>query len=151
MGHNGERSRGATVLRGWPDAEWRIVREGANDGREPPPDAARFFTAEGRDVAVPETRMKYDSTRRRLTLVRGNRAAYAVDKHAESVTAIVERRPGITATVLTDELARVAGLTRDPARDAVRSVVSTGLIHTHPGPRRAFLHYPGQRCDECPE
>jgi RecA-family ATPase len=43
MGHNGERSRGASRLRDWPDAEWRMVRPQEKDGEEPPPDAPRFF------------------------------------------------------------------------------------------------------------
>jgi hypothetical protein len=60
MGHSGERSRGASKLRGWPDAEWFIVRERAANGEEPPPDSERFFLAEGRDVMVPETRLEYD-------------------------------------------------------------------------------------------
>ena len=54
MGHNGERSRGGSVFRGWPDAEWRLLREEVKPGHQPPPDGPRFFSAEGRDVTLHE-------------------------------------------------------------------------------------------------
>jgi hypothetical protein len=85
MGHNGERSRGASRLRDWPDAEWRLIREGAEvPGAEPPPDAARFFTAEGRDVALGETRLTYQLGSRRLSIAGGNRVQHAATKTSRS-------------------------------------------------------------------
>ncbi|MCA1707335.1 MAG: bifunctional DNA primase/polymerase, partial [Actinobacteria bacterium] len=44
MGHNGERSRGDSRLRDWPDAEWSLMRYDEN------PASPRFFRAFGRDV-----------------------------------------------------------------------------------------------------
>jgi hypothetical protein len=46
MGHGGERARGDSRLRDWPDAEWRLVR------RDDDPASPRYITAYGRDVEV---------------------------------------------------------------------------------------------------
>lgn len=73
MGHQGERSRGDSRLRDWPDVEWRLTRETED------PSSPRFFTAFGRDVDVPETALTYDTTTRRLDSGQGDRrdaAAY---------------------------------------------------------------------------
>ncbi|MGH3934869.1 MAG: AAA family ATPase [Pseudonocardiaceae bacterium] len=69
MGHAGERSRGDSRLRDWPDAEWRIIR--ADDD----PASPRFFTAYGRDVEVPETALQFDPATRRITAAGGSRKA----------------------------------------------------------------------------
>jgi hypothetical protein len=53
MGHVGERSRGDSRLRDWPDVEWRLVRDKSNDD-ETDPAAPRYFAAYGRDVDQPE-------------------------------------------------------------------------------------------------
>ena len=55
MGHGGERARGDSRLRDWPDAEWRLVRQDDDPG------AQRFITAYGRDVDVPEVGLEFDS------------------------------------------------------------------------------------------
>lgn len=67
MGHQNERARGDSRLLDWPDALWKIVRTGEKD------DSPRFFSALGRDVAVPEGLLEYDTATRRLTLAGGNR------------------------------------------------------------------------------
>jgi len=41
MGHTGERSRGDTRVRDWPDTEWQLIRE-ATDGQQTA-EARRFF------------------------------------------------------------------------------------------------------------
>jgi hypothetical protein len=71
-GHDGERSRGDSRLRDWPDAEWRITRLRDGDGPIDPA-APRFFAAYGRDVEVAEGRLEYDPASRRLSYVEGNR------------------------------------------------------------------------------
>jgi len=45
MGHHGERSRGDSRLRDWPDAEWRVVREQSDDDTDDDATARRFLTA----------------------------------------------------------------------------------------------------------
>ena len=101
MGHAGERSRGASRLRDWPDAEWRLVRERPDTkGEEPPPDAARFFAAEGRDVAVRETRLTYDLETRRLSVAGGNRVQHKATKDMPAMLAIITDKPGLKSNEL---------------------------------------------------
>jgi hypothetical protein len=50
MGHSGERARGDSRLRDWPDVEWRLMRQ------DDDPASPRFLTAYGRDIDVPERR-----------------------------------------------------------------------------------------------
>lgn len=71
MGHSGERSRGDTRLRDWPDVEWQLIREAT--GGEQAAEARRFFKAYGRDVNVPEGLLEYDEETRRVTLAGGSR------------------------------------------------------------------------------
>jgi hypothetical protein len=49
MGHVNERARGDSRMRDWPDVEWRLVRQDEN------PASARFLSAYGCDVDVPES------------------------------------------------------------------------------------------------
>jgi AAA domain len=152
MGHGPERSRGASRLRDWPDAEWRLVRESAGQGEEPPPDAARFLVAEGRDVMVPETRLDYDRDTRRLWVAGGNRVAHQATKHGPAILEIVKRDPGSTQTDIV-EMAQILGVAkRDKARDAIRKLVADGKVHTAKGQKRALLHFPDDGCatpDDC--
>lgn len=67
MGHAGERARGDSRLRDWPDVEWRLVRQ------DEAPDSSRYFTAYGRDVDVPESALTFDPMTRHLSLVGGSR------------------------------------------------------------------------------
>src|SRR6185295_16578040 len=67
MGHVGERSRGDSRLRDWPDVEWRLVRQDSD------PASARFLTAYGRDVDVPENQLHFDAATRHLTVAGGTR------------------------------------------------------------------------------
>ena len=73
MGHSGERSRGDTRIRDWPDAEWKIVKK-KNEHGDSADDAPRFFSAFGRDVFVPESRLNFDPDIKALVLSEGSRA-----------------------------------------------------------------------------
>ena len=70
-GHSGQRSRGDTRLRDWPDVEWQLIREAT--GGERAAEARRFFKAYGRDVVVPKGLLDYDEETRRVTLAGGSR------------------------------------------------------------------------------
>lgn len=96
-GHDGERSRGDSRLRDWPDAEWRITRLRDGDGPIDPA-APRFFAAYGRDVEVDEGRLEYDATTRRLTYMEGeDRKEAAGDRDfamvAPKITALLAEEP----------------------------------------------------------
>lgn len=150
MGHNGERSRGASRLRDWPDVEWKLVREDAG-GAEPPPDAARFFSAEGRDVAVVESQLSYDPVTRRLTLKGGSRAQYDATKFEPAIVAFVLDNPGCTATAIEDHLTSVHKASRDGARSARTLIASGEKIHYHGGGRgKISSHYSGKCGSGCP-
>jgi hypothetical protein len=140
MGHGPERSRGASKLRGWPDAEWFLVRERAANGEEPPPDAARFFLAEGRDVMVPETKLSYDQATRWLTIAGGNRVQHQATKHGPALLKIIEQTPGLSQSEIVNQ-AMAAGISKHPAENAVRALVKDGKVRTEPGPNRSRLHY----------
>ncbi len=148
MGHSGERSRGATVLRGWPDAEWRLVLEdwaGKRDGKEPPPDVARFFAATGRDVAFAERDLVFDPDTRHYSIGGGTRTTYAVDKHAAALAGLVASQPGITQRGIRDRLE--CGTDRVPA--VIRAAEGAGVLHVHAGPNRSQGHYPGPSSRDC--
>lgn len=135
MGHAGERSRGDSRLRDWPDAEWRLVRQ------DDSPHSPRFITAFGRDVDVRECSLSYDEATRRLTLSGGSRQDHRTH---EALSAIVshlhtcgEPQSGraILAAFAEDERH-----TRKVIRDALDLGIRDGLIVTMPGPKRATLH-----------
>ncbi len=92
MGHSGERSRGDTRIRDWPDAEWQLIRE-ATDG-EQLPEARRFFKAYGRDVNVPEGLLKHDEGTRRMTLAGGGRRQTAAESLVPDVLDYLDGHPG---------------------------------------------------------
>jgi RecA-family ATPase len=143
MGHSGERSRGASVFRTWPDAEWRLLREEPPRGKEASPDAARFFTAEGRDVAVYETKLDYDPTTRHLSIAGGTRSQYAANKHGPAVLQAVTDNPGLSGRALEDvwgDIPQTAG------RKALKALVKAGEVHTVSGPRKALHHVRSDGC-----
>lgn len=148
-GHNGERSRGAAVLRGWPDVEWHLTVQGQDGGRDPGPGAQVFFSAYGRDVEVPETALAFDRPTRRLSLSTGNRATHVVDRHSATVAELVAATPGLGKNELEARAQTAGGLSQKVARDVIQALTHSGQVHTHAGPNRRRLHYPGASCGEC--
>jgi hypothetical protein len=95
MGHAGERSRGDSRLRDWPDVEWRLVRDKSRDvDGETDPAAARYFAAYGRDVDQPEQLLGYDVATRRLNIVGGSRKEARAEVLVEAVVKYVNAHPG---------------------------------------------------------
>jgi hypothetical protein len=143
MGHQGERSRGASKLRGWPDGEWFLVREKAPNGEEPPPDAVRFFLAEGRDVMVPEAQVSYDPGTRRLMVAGGNRVQHQATKHGPALLEIIEQTPGLSQQDIV-QAAMGKGIPKHPATNALHKLIGDGLVRTEKGKNNAKLHHPVQ-------
>lgn len=146
MGHHAERSRGASRLRDWPDAEWRIVRQRDPDNptAEPSPNAPRFFSAFGRDVELGEGQLVYDARNRHLSYAEGNRRETRTRAAQMAVLEFVATRPGLSgraieAAVLGDPTA--GDLTQVAIREALAAAVATSLIATVTGARRAKLHH----------
>lgn len=141
MGHHGERSRGDSRLRDWPDAEWKIVRQTTDDGEEDPT-ATRFFSALGRDVLVEESELQLEVDGRRLTIVGGNRRDARLRVVIDAVVTAVQASPGLTLRALRDAVREITDARNadiDRARD--RAILEH-LIRTVPGPRGAHLHHP---------
>lgn len=136
MGHNGERSRGSSRIRDWPDAEWRLVRKDQEN-----PSSQRFFTAYGRDVDVAETALEYDSLTRHLTLAGGSRVDAAARAVLADLVELLIDNPGLSGRSIEDCLMGT-GMPRSTARAAINIAVDEGHVITVPGPRRAVLHHP---------
>jgi AAA domain len=147
MGHNGERSRGGSVFRGWPDAEWRLLREEVKPGHQPPPDGPRFFSAEGRDVALHETQLAYDHQYRALTVAGGNRKQHAANRHMPAVLQTLKDNPGLGRNELV-KACQNADVPQGAARDSIKTLVESGKAHTYPGPRNAQWHVFSDECGQ---
>jgi hypothetical protein len=134
MGHSGERSRGDSRIRDWPDVEWRLVR------KDDDPASPRYFTAYGRDVDVAEVELGYDGVTRRLTIVGGSRRDSRIEeaiKFVVSFVSIATEPPSRNDIVrgLKD-----SGHSQDTLKAAIRQAVEQGLLITEPGKRGAHLH-----------
>lgn len=90
MGHSGERGRGSSRLRDWPDTEWKIVRQSTEVDD---PSAPRYFSAYGRDVNVPESELGYNAANRHLTLIGGSRKDTAAREALEAVYEYLTEQP----------------------------------------------------------
>jgi hypothetical protein len=134
MGHNSERSRGDSRLRDWPDVEWRLVREDAEDPASP-----RYFSAFGRDVDVPESQLTYDASKRRLTLAGGNRRDARGRATLPAVLAVIAANPeGISGRGIEEALSD--NEKRQDIRSAIKLAVAERHVITFTGPRRATMH-----------
>ncbi|GAB6858499.1 AAA family ATPase [Microbacterium xylanilyticum] len=122
-GHGGERSRGDSRFLDWPDATWRIAREDAND-----PASDRFFSAFGRDVAVPEGRLEFDPATRALVLGEGNRREGKLYRDmaavAPGVVEFVASHPGASGA----EIERGVDGSRDVVRLALKALWQDGTV-----------------------
>lgn len=142
MGHGAERSRGASRLRDWPDAEWRLVRQKDEDNPfgDPDPAAPRFFAAFGRDVDVREGQLVFDKASRRLVYAEGNRKQARASSAMAFVVEFVRDHPGATVRGIQDAAVQVDGPSRDAARDAVKAAVAKGFLMEAPGMNRSKMH-----------
>ncbi|GII63562.1 hypothetical protein Skr01_36470 [Sphaerisporangium krabiense] len=138
MGHQGERSRGASRLRDWPDVEWRLVREKSDDG-EMDPSAKRFFSAYGRDVDVPESLLSFDPAARCLEIAGGSRKDAKSDVVIDAISEWLTLSPGSSKRQIEDALGEDLG--RNEVRKAIKRGVSLGLLRAADGARGSTLHW----------
>jgi len=75
-----EYARGATAFDDWVDARWIETKKSKT----------RYLFAEGRDVDLPESRLAYDPSTRRLAIVGGGRS----EEIREQVLKMVKEKPG---------------------------------------------------------
>jgi hypothetical protein len=132
MGHAAERSRGASRLRDWPDAEWRLVRQ------DDDPASDRYLSAFGRDVEVPESRLGFDPETRRLTLDGGSRQDTRVAGARAAVIELLTGQPGLSTNAISDQLSEEHG--RNAVRAALAALVKDREVTIQKGPRRSKPH-----------
>ncbi len=135
MGHTHERSRGDSRILDWPDATWKLVRADPDD-----PSSARYLSAYGRDVDVPEGRLSYDETTRRLTYAEGNRREASVAALVLELLDRLGKYPEGVSGRKVEELLSEAGHGRNETWQALAKAVLNGQVSTRPGPRNSTLH-----------
>ncbi|OCB20817.1 hypothetical protein A5674_04160 [Mycobacterium malmoense] len=141
MGHQNERARGDSRLQDWPDAIWKLNRDDPNN-----PDAPRYFSAVGRDVSVPEGRLSYDPTMRRLTYAAGSRS----DAKAEAArVAIIRLLAAASGPVKAGEI-EALNFPRAVVREALEWLIGKGVVSRQTGQKKnAKLHQIAYPCAEC--
>jgi hypothetical protein len=138
MGHVGERSRGDSRLLDWPDVSWRLVRDKAEEG-EVDPSAARYFSAYGRDVNVPEGLLEFDPNGRRLRLVGGSRRDSKAAEILPYLYDLLWKLPGASKNSIEKALVPQGHVQKD-VRTALALAVRNGVVTTVKGARGADLH-----------
>jgi hypothetical protein len=134
MGHGGERSRGDSRLIDWPDAGWRLIREGE------PPNTQTYFTAKGRDVEVYEKRLAYTHADRSLVIVGGSRKDVKLDGALDDVLGLLRKSgESMSGRAVIDALA--GQVPRTSVTAALKRGRAEGSILSESGARGAELHY----------
>jgi hypothetical protein len=147
MGHAAERSRGASRLRDWPDAEWKLVYELADDDTDATPVARRYFSAAGRDVAEPEQLLDYDAASRHLTVAGGSRRDEKTGQLLAEILAYVGDHDEAECSKTRIEQA-VEGRAADIRKVLTVAAGTGGNLCVHPGIRGARLHRIREKCAE---
>lgn len=137
MGHQNERARGDSRLLDWPDALWKIVRDGdAGDG-------SSYFAAHGRDVDVAEGLLTFDGDTRHLSFGGGGRRDAASNAAVPLLVEMVAAAPGeLSKNLAEGRLRSEHGLSQKDARDAIKKAIKDGSVTFTPGPNRAQLLWP---------
>jgi hypothetical protein len=144
MGHTGERSRGDSRLRDWPDVEWQLVRK-TDDAASP-----RFFKAYGRDVDVEESQLAWDLETRRLTLIGGSRKDAAVKNVlADIIATLTEAGESLSGHAIKKRLADTHG--HNAVDDALRHGREHGDLTHVLGARNSKLYRVSQRPRPSPQ
>lgn len=143
MGHQGQRSRGDSRILDWPDVTWKIVRESDE------PASARYFSAFGRDVEIPESRLEYDPVNRSLSVAGGSRRENGALRAVDAIIAFVEDSPGCTGE---DIRASVKGYARGTLTSARDRAVDLGRIErrARPGRGGGFSYFPATPPNSAP-
>lgn len=150
-GHGQERARGATKWQDWPDAMWRLVIGATDTSRKDgDPDSLfadsarpdwsgnRYFSADGRDVQVPESKLTADVENRKLTItVEGagrstekakrtaaKRSAKVDDMAVDALRLIDEASGPMSTRELTEKL----GGNRQARHDALDHALDLGWV-----------------------
>jgi hypothetical protein len=135
MGHSSERSRGDSRILDWPDAIWKLVKADAEDHS-----SARFISAYGRDVDLPESQLAYDAETRRLSLCGGSRRQAQGSAVEAAVFAFVQDHPGCSG----GDIERGVQGDNNAIRQARKNLIAAGLLReVDLGRGRPKQHYLG--------
>lgn len=138
MGHQNERARGDSRLLDWPDANWKIIKDGNDDGAR-----RSYFTADGRDVSVPEGVLTFDAATRHLSFGCGGRHDAASSAAIPQLLEMVATAPGeLSKNAVERRLREDHGVSQKNARDTIKRAIKDGLVTVAPGPNRADLLSP---------
>jgi len=127
IGHAGERSRGASRLLDEPDAIWTLTKQqgkwdDSSEFAELSP--ARFLSAYGRDVDLPEKALQFDPETKALELTEQTRSAIKTDQYRSSIIKLMSDGTLRSATAICDQLPG----SRNPIWKEVRKMVAEGLL-----------------------
>jgi len=135
MGHGGERARGDSRVRDWPDVEWQLFR------RSDDPASGRYIRAFGRDVNVLESTLAFNLVFRHLSLTGGGSRR---DAEVEQALAAILAVLGVAAKPMSgrevEATLEADGHPRNAIRAALRLGVKARDIVVQEGPRKARLH-----------
>lgn len=135
MGHGAERSRGDSRLRDWPDVEWKLLRQDADDAASP-----RYFAAFGRDVDQPEQQLAFETSTRHLTIAGGSRGDAAGAAVVPALIELLADEPGLSGRDIEQRLTD-AGEGQKAIRSAIKNAVASGQVETVRGARGARKHH----------
>lgn len=144
MGHTGERSRGDSRLRDWPDVEWRLVRQ------DDDPASPRFITAYGRDVDIPESQVEFDAPTRRLAIAGGSRHDAKSMEALDEVLALLSASPEPMSGRAIKQAMKDSDHARDTIDSALRLGGRTDALNVIQGPRNSKLYSSVRVSGQCP-
>lgn len=146
MGHTGERSRGDSRLRDWPDVEWRLVRQDED------PSSTRYMSAFGRDVDIPEGEIAHEPDTRHMSWQGGSRVSAGTREALEEVLDVLrESEDPLSGRAIESIVHPRSDHSRATIRDAIELGIGSALIHVLPGPRNSKLHHHLSQCASAPE
>lgn len=137
MGHNGNRSRGDSRLRDWPDVEWMLTRDKDANGEVSDLAGPRYFRAYGRDVDFPISQLAFDEGSRRLTIVGGSPAQAKSDAALSAVYELLAE--GQVPKVQVEARIGAQGHSRADIRAAIDRGVAENILHIETGARGAHF------------
>lgn len=138
-GWDASRTRGSSALEDWPDSLVKLTMD--NYG-------ARYLSALGRDVDVPEGRLHFDPETRTLRLDRtANRVMEEQSKRHDEligyVVEVVSEHPGAGTREVQSALSARGVLGRkELLRPAIDAAVARGLLEVRQEANRKRAHYP---------
>ncbi|TWS20637.1 AAA family ATPase [Tsukamurella asaccharolytica] len=150
MGHQGERTRGDSRLLDWPDVGWKILRAEPDN-----PASARFFSAYGRGVDIPEGRMIFDEGSRRLSYSGGSRRDEKAEAALSAIVEVLAERAvaAAPAAALSGREIKAALADSEHSKHAIDAALklrsARELLATEDGPRGAKLHRIARPCASC--